>query len=122
MAVVDVTVGAVKRPSAVTVPAAADHVTSESSVLETTAANCFDKPEEMFALAGETTTCTGADATGERFTLIEIILSPCASPELSATVSMKLYDPAILGVPEIDPETELMISPGGIRPARLAKW
>jgi len=74
--VVELTFGAVNRPLAVTVPAEADHATAESSALETTAANCLDEPEEIFALAGETTTFTGGDTTRERLTVIEMIFSP----------------------------------------------
>jgi hypothetical protein len=109
------------RPSALTTPAEADHVTSELWALQTIAANCWDEPEEMFALAGETATCTGAVAIRERLTLIAIVLSPRASPDLSATVSMNLYEPASFGTPEIDPEVGLTLSPGGTFPVLAVK-
>ena len=47
-----------------------------------------------------------------------VMKKPCGEegPVVSVTVTMKVYDPGVVGLPEITPEVALRVRPGGKAP------
>ncbi len=109
------TLGAVKRPFPETVPALAHQVTAVLPVLRTVAANCCVPADETFALLGEIEMLTG-----ERLTSGTTTMASCLWPlaATSLTVTVKLYVPATLGLPETKPVAESRFNPGGSASAK----
>jgi len=120
--VLAVTVGAVKNPLLVIVPLEADQVTAVLEVLLTVAANCLVNPEVVVTVAGETATDTGSvGVTLFPLMEIEIVALPRSFLVEPVAITLKLNEPAALGVPDNLPVV-LKDKPGGTVPPDTANW
>jgi hypothetical protein len=119
--ILDVTLGAVRTPADVIVPALVDHLTPVLLVLRTVAKNVCCPPELTLALVGEIDMLTGEVVLLDKMFRVKI-RSPRSARGLSVTKTAKVYDPAFVGVPEITPVEELNVSPGGRLPRMIENW
>ncbi|HST11281.1 MAG TPA: hypothetical protein VLL05_12970 [Terriglobales bacterium] len=120
-AVAAVTLGAVKTPALVMVPADAVHTTSVLLAFNTCAANWWLAPDAKAKLDGEIATVTGTLTGAGLATAIVKLLKPSAVCGLSDTETIKENEPERVGWPVMDPDVELNLSPGGSMPERTPK-
>ena len=97
--VLELTVGAVYMPLLLMVPLDADHVTAVLDVLLTMAVNCTVCEDATVAVPGVTVTLTDVPLD----TVIWNEFEP-VRPVESVACTVNVYDPDLVGVPEIVPE------------------
>jgi hypothetical protein len=113
--VVLVTVGAVNNPLLVMLPFEADHTTAVLEVLLTVAVNSWVEPDEVINDAGAIATTTGVTIWALLMMEIEMVAFPREFFIGSLTLTIKLNEPAVFGLPEISPFAA-NDNPGGKEP------
>jgi hypothetical protein len=112
-AVLLATLGAVNKPLDEILPAEADQFTAVSEVFVTEAENCFEPPEDVVSEFGEMLTAT--ETTGAALIETEYVVLPRWFLVASVALTVKLNDPAAVGLPASAP-LEDNWRPGGTLP------